>query len=140
MREARSTVAAEAAHLPALTRFLQGFWSASALPAEQALAFELALEEVFMNVVMHGAQRAGGIPVVEVALRHADGRLTMTVEDDGPQFDPLTLPPPKLTGSLEERPVGGLGVFLVRKMMDTVSYQRIGARNRLRMTKEITGD
>ena len=139
MREARSTVAAEAAHLPALTHFLQGFWSEGELPAEQALAFELALEEVFMNVVLHGAQGAGALPLVEVALVLADGRLTMTVEYDGPEFDPLALPPPKLMGSLEERPVGGLGVFLVRKMMDTVTYERIGVRNRLRMAKAITG-
>jgi len=139
VREARSTVAAEAAHLPALTRFLQDFWSEGELPAEQALAFELALEEVFMNVVLHGAQGAGALPLVEVALVLADGRLTMTVEYDGPEFDPLALPPPKLMGSLEERPVGGLGVFLVRKMMDTVTYERIGVRNRLRMAKAITG-
>jgi anti-sigma regulatory factor (Ser/Thr protein kinase) len=130
-------VPAEAAHLPVLTHFLQEFWSAGELPAEQALAFELALEEVFMNVVLHGAPQADATPRVEVSLRLADGTLTMTVEDDGPEFDPLTLPPPKLTGGVAERPVGGLGVFLVRKMMDTVSYQRVGVRNRLRMTKHI---
>jgi len=139
VREARSAVAAEAAHLAALTRFLQEFWSAGALPVEQAPAFELALEEVFMNVVLHGAPRAGATPRVEVSLSLVDRELTMTVEDDGPQFDPLALPPPKLTAKIAERPVGGLGVFLVRKMMDTVSYERVGARNRLRMTKDITG-
>lgn len=137
MREARTVVAAEAAHLPVLTRFLQGFWSAAELPAEQAPAFELALEEVFMNVVLHASPRGNATPRVEVSLMLADGRLTMTVEDDGPQFDPLTLPSPKLTGSVAERPVGGLGVFLVRKMMDTVSYHRVSARNQLRMTKQI---
>jgi serine/threonine-protein kinase RsbW len=63
----------------------------------------------------------------------------MTVEDDGPQFDPLLLPPPDLTASLAERRVGGLGVFLVRQMMDAVSYQRVGRRNRLSMTKTLSG-
>jgi anti-sigma regulatory factor (Ser/Thr protein kinase) len=130
-------VSAEEAHLPVLTRFLQRFWSAGELPPEQAPAFELALEEVFMNVVLHGAPRADATPRVEMSLMLADGSLAMTIEDDGPQFDPLTLPPPELTGSVAERPVGGLGVFLVRKMMDTVNYQRVGARNQLRMTKHI---
>ncbi len=61
----------------------------------------------------------------------------MTIEDDGPRFDPLSLPPPDVTASLDERPIGGLGLFLVRQLMDAVSYDRVGARNRLRMTKRV---
>ena len=63
----------------------------------------------------------------------------MTVEDDCRQFDPLSLPPPDLTASLAERPVGGLGVSLVRQMMDAVSYDRVGMRNRLSMKKHLSG-
>jgi anti-sigma regulatory factor (Ser/Thr protein kinase) len=51
----------------------------------------------------------------------------MTIEDDGPRFDPLSLPPPDVTAGLAERPVGGLGLFLVRQLMDVVSYDRVGA-------------
>ena len=135
-QERRIAVASDAAHLPALTQFLQEFWSAAGLPRAQALAFQLALEEVFMNVVMHGSP-AGSAPRVDVSLVLTDGGLTMTLEDDGPQFDPLSLPAPDVTSSLDERPVGGHGVFLVRQMMDAVSYQRVGERNQLRMTKHI---
>jgi serine/threonine-protein kinase RsbW len=117
-----------------LTRFLQEFWSAAHLPPTHALNFELALEEVFMNIVMHGAQ-PGMASSVEVSLALADDGLTMTVEDNGPLFDPLTVPAPDLTSSLAERPVGGLGVFLVRQLMDAVSYSRVDARNRLTMSK-----
>jgi serine/threonine-protein kinase RsbW len=60
------------------------------------------------------------------------------VEDDGPAFDPLLLPAPDVAASLEERKVGGLGVFLVRQMMDAVRYQRVATRNQLRMTKRLT--
>jgi serine/threonine-protein kinase RsbW len=134
--ERRMAVPSDAAHLPALTQFLQEFWSAASLPAAQALAFEIALEEVFMNVVMHGSP-AGTAPWVEVSLMLTDAGLTMTVEDDGPEFNPLSLPPPDVTASLGERPIGGHGVFLVRQVMDAVSYQRVGARNRLRMTQRI---
>jgi serine/threonine-protein kinase RsbW len=63
----------------------------------------------------------------------------MTVEDDGPQFDPLSLPPPDVTVSLADRKVGGLGVFLVRNLMDTVSYARVAGRNQLRMSKRLEG-
>ncbi|MBS0365531.1 MAG: ATP-binding protein [Proteobacteria bacterium] len=131
-----ATVPGEVARLPELTRFLQDFWTAERLPAAQASAFEVALEEIFVNSVTHGSR--GGTRVrVEVSLAVADGGVTMTVEDDGPQFDPLTLPPPDVDCPLEQRPVGGLGIHLVRRMMDTVSYQRVGAHNRLRMTRRI---
>jgi len=136
-QERRTAVPSDAAHLPALTQFLQEFWSATNLPPAQALAFELALEEVFVNVVMHGSP-AGSAPGVEVSLMLTDDELNMTVEDGGPPFNPLAVPPPDVTASLGERPVGGHGVFLVRQMMDAVSYQRVGARNRLSMTKHIT--
>jgi anti-anti-sigma factor len=137
MKERRTAVPAHADELPALTRFLQQFWSDASLPPAQARTFELALEEVFMNVVLHGSP-AGTPPQVEVSLSLSESALTMTVEDDGPRFDPLTVPPPDLTSSLAERQPGGLGVFLLRKVMDGVSYQRVGARNQLRMTKGIT--
>jgi serine/threonine-protein kinase RsbW len=129
-----TTVPSDAAHLPALTEFLRDFWSESNLPAGDAVPFELALEEVFMNVVMHGAA-ADRATRVEVSVALVDGGVILIVEDDGPPFDPLSLPAPDLTASLEKRPIGGLGVFLVRKMMDSVRYQRRGARNQLQMTK-----
>jgi serine/threonine-protein kinase RsbW len=135
-QERRTTVAGTADQLSRLTEFLHQFWAAIELPRAQALAFELALEEVFMNVVMH-ASMDGQTLRVEVSVALADGGLTMTVADDGPEFDPLSLPPPDVTSSLAERRIGGYGVFLVRQMMDSVSYQRIGLQNQLQMSKQI---
>jgi serine/threonine-protein kinase RsbW len=134
--EQRISVASDAAQLPVLTRFLGEFWKAAGLPPAESVKFELALEEVFMNVVMHGSPRAG--TQVEVSVILCDDSLTLMVENDGPAFDPLLLPAPNIAANLEERRVGGLGVFLVRQMMDAVSYQRVGARNQLRMTKRLT--
>jgi len=130
------SVSGDAAQLSALTQFLQEFWSAANLPPGETVSFELALEEIFMNVVMHGSP-VGPMPRVEVSLALCDGSLTLMIEDDGPSFDPLSLPAPDVTASLEERRVGGLGVYLVRQMMDAVCYQRLGARNQLSMTKRI---
>jgi anti-sigma regulatory factor (Ser/Thr protein kinase) len=136
--EQRTTVPADAAQLPALVQFLQSFWTAQKLPPAQALTFELALEEVFLNVVLHGAP-FGPLPRIEVTLALLGHGLTMTVEDTGPHFDPTALPSPDVTASAASRPVGGLGVFLVRQMMDAVSYERVGECNRLRMTKYLPG-
>jgi serine/threonine-protein kinase RsbW len=130
------SVTGDAAQLSALTQFLQEFWSAADLPPAEAVSFELALEEIFMNVVVHGSP-AGPVPRVGVSLALCDGCLTLLIEDDGPAFDPLSLAAPDVTASLEERRVGGLGVYLVRQMMDAVCYQRLGARNQLSMTKRV---
>lgn len=135
MIEQRVSVASDAEQLPVLTRFLKEFWSAAGLPPAESARFELALEEVFMNVVMHGSAAPGTQVEVSVILR--DGGLTLMVENDGPAFDPLLLPAPDVAASLEERKVGGLGVYLVRQMMDVVCYQRVAARNQLRMTKRL---
>ena len=135
MIEQRVSVASDAEQLPVLTRFLKEFWSAAGLPPAESARFELALEEVFMNVVMHGSPAPGTQVEVSVILR--DGGLTLMVENDGPAFDPLLLPAPDVAASLEERKVGGLGVYLVRQMMDVVCYQRVAARNQLRMTKRL---
>ena len=133
-----TAVPADAAQLTVLTRFLQEFGMAVALNAAQVSTFELALEEIFMNIVMHGS-RPGIAPRVEVSLQRDAECVTMTVADDGPQFDPLSLPPPDVTASLADRRVGGLGVFLVRNMMDSVSYARVAGRNQLRMRKRLAG-
>jgi serine/threonine-protein kinase RsbW len=134
----RAAVPADAAQLTVLTSFLREFGMAVALDAAQVSTFELALEEIFMNIVMHGS-RPGMAPRVEVSLHRDAESVTMTVEDDGPQFDPLSLPPPDVTTSVADRRVGGLGVFFVRKMMDSVSYARIAGRNQLRMSKRLGG-
>jgi anti-anti-sigma factor len=133
---AHIAVTAEAAQLPRLMHFLQDFWAAARVPLPGALPFELALEEVFMNVVMHGTGPGGTTPV-EVRLNVTDAGLVMTIEDGGRAFDPLTLPAPDVTAELHQRPVGGQGVHLVRRLMDTVSYQRLGMRNQLKLTKRL---
>ena len=136
MNERRTSVPSEAAQLPVLAQFLQEFWSAADLPPAQSLPFEIALEEIFMNVVMHGTP-AGSHARVDVCLALADDKLTLAVEDEGPPFDPLTVPAPDTRARLDERRVGGLGVYFVRQLMDAVSYARVGPRNQLRMSKHL---
>jgi serine/threonine-protein kinase RsbW len=135
-RRRTAAVPAEAAQLAVLTQFLQDFWAEERLAPEHALSFELALEEIFVNVVTHGASQ-DKVPEVQLTLLLCDRDLSMTLEDDGPHFDPLARPPPDVTADVSQRPVGGLGIFLVRKLMDTVSYERVAARNRLMMRKRV---
>lgn len=131
---ARRSVPADASQLAELNQFLREFWSEAQLEPAWLGSFELALEEIFMNVVMHGS-RPGSAPRVEVSVIPGTDTVTMTVEDNGPHFDPLSLPPPEVTASLADRRVGGLGVHLVRSLMDTVSYARTADRNQLCISK-----
>ena len=74
MIEESASVPGDAAQLQVLTRFLQAFWATQGLPAAQVRTFELALEEVFMNVVMHGSKAAQSAPArVEVTLGLGSG-------------------------------------------------------------------
>ena len=136
MNDRRTSVPSEAAQLPVLAQFLHEFWCAADLPPAQSMPFEIALEEIFMNVVMHGTP-VGSQGRVEVCLALSDDNLTLAVEDEGPPFDPLALPAPDTRAPLEDRQVGGLGVYFVRQLMDAVSYTRAGPRNQLRMTKHV---
>jgi len=134
---AERTVPAEGSQLAVLKQFLREFWATAGLAPARMGSFALALEEVFMNVVAHGCQSGLAPRQVEVSLSLGSNAVTMMVEDNGPQFDPLSLRSPDLAASLADRRVGGLGVYLVRSVMDTVSYARIGGRNQLRMSKRL---
>jgi serine/threonine-protein kinase RsbW len=116
--------------LRAAASALERFEAAHALDPEAAWPVHVALDEVLSNVVRHGfAGRSKTRIEVTFALK-TDG-LEVTVVDDGPEWNPLTLPPPDTASPLEARRPGGLGVHLVRKLMDRVAYTREDDRNRL---------
>jgi serine/threonine-protein kinase RsbW len=136
VNERRASVPSEAEQLPVLALFLQEFWAAAKLPPAQSLPFEVALEEIFMNVVTHGTP-AGSHGRVDVCLALRDNNLTLAIEDEGPPFDPLAVAAPDTGACLEQRRIGGLGVYFVRQLMDVVSYKRMGPRNQLTMSKHV---
>ena len=96
----------------------------------------LALEEVLANVILHGFDDSAEHEIV-VKLSMEHGSVSITVEDEGLPFNPLNAPEPDLTSPIEERPVGGLGVYLVRNIMDELDYQRREGRNCLFMKKHV---
>jgi serine phosphatase RsbU (regulator of sigma subunit)/anti-sigma regulatory factor (Ser/Thr protein kinase) len=96
----------------------------------------VALDEALSNVVRHGfADRRPH--EITVALTVETDELRVAIEDDGRSFNPLTAPRPDLDSPLEERRVGGLGVHLIRELMNRVHYERVSGRNRLTMVKRL---
>ena len=131
-------VAAEAEQIEPLTHFLQEFWDINDLPPAQVSTFELALEEIFLNVASYSIpQSAAGI-TVDVSLNYVAGEVTLTISDDGAEFNPLLNDAPDLDIPLEDRAVGGVGIYLVREMMDNVVYHRHGNQNCLAMSKQMS--
>jgi anti-sigma regulatory factor (Ser/Thr protein kinase) len=74
---------------------------------------------------------------VLVSLALDNGEIALCLEDDGPAFDPLTAPMPDIDAALEDRPIGGLGIYLLREMMDALEYVRVEGRNRLTLRKRL---
>lgn len=92
----------------------------------------LVLEEMTLNVMTHG--RAGGARELEVVVVCDADSVSIEIVDDGPRFDPLSeAPEPDTDAPLDERPIGGLGVHLVREMMDQIDYRYEDGRNHLFM-------
>jgi len=127
-------LANDLAGLAGLAERVEGFGAAQGLSANVVNALNVVLDEAVSNAINHGYD-AGVRGEIAVRLRRAGDGVLLEVEDDGRPFDPLQTPPPDLTLPLEQRPIGGLGVHLIRNLMDEVSYARAGGRNVLKMVK-----
>jgi anti-sigma regulatory factor (Ser/Thr protein kinase) len=115
-------------------RLLAEFGARHHVPVETTFACDLALGEVLANVISY-AYDDGREHEIEVRLSVTGGQVVLEVEDDGRPFDPLAVPPPRLDAPLAERPVGGLGLHLVRSVMDGVEHHRRHGRNLLVLRK-----
>ena len=97
-----------------------------------AARINLALEEAVCNVIMY-AYPKGTAGTMDLDAVRDGNRLRFTLCDRGVAFDPTAAPKADLTASLEDRPVGGLGIHLVRSIMDSISYKRLDGKNVLTM-------
>ena len=96
----------------------------------------LILEELYTNTANYGFQ---GITngEVTITLSVIDDQLLVTYQDNGIAFDPLDMEDPDLMLSLDDRAIGGLGVFFVKALTDHVEYHRVGEFNQLKMNKSL---
>ena len=100
-------------------------------PPKWILNLNLSLDELITNIVSYGYQDTDKHEI-HVTLTERDGSLVVVVEDDGIAFDPFAATPePDLEAELEERQIGGLGVYFVKSLMDEVAYERAESSNRI---------
>ena len=119
-----------------LAQFVDSIAADKNLDATTATNINLALEEAVTNVIMYAyPQDKQGLVDVEAKIR--DDELAFIITDSGKPFDPTAAPEVDTTLGVEDRKIGGLGIFLVRKIMDNVRYDRIDGKNILSMNINI---
>lgn len=126
----RYTLPAEVDRLPALTDAIDEGLAERGVPAATAALVMIALDEILSNIVLHG-----GGSTIEIEINTGVRTIDIRVADDGRPFDPLAHPAPDTTLGLDDRKIGGLGIHLVREMMDCVEYHREDERNLLTFNK-----
>lgn len=100
---------------------------------ERLFQINLALEEAVANCMQYAYPAQKDMPI-EVTMERHDDELVFVVDDQGVAFDPTKVTAPDITLPAEQRDAGGLGVFLIRQLAKSLSYERVANHNRLTMT------
>lgn len=135
MAEFRLDVAPDIAEIPRLLDWVEASCGECGVAGDTPFKLALVLEEAVANVINHAFS---GVPAphrIAIELAIEDDRVTAEIIDNGHAFDPSAAPDPDRTTPLEQRDVGGLGIHLIRRMMDRVEYRRADGENRLRLEK-----
>ena len=122
--------------IPQLNEFIDTVAEEIGLDMSLTMSLNLAIEEAVVNV-MEYAYLEGEQGNVDIEVSADDRWLTFIISDNGIPFDPTTQKDADTTLSAEERPIGGLGIFLVRQLMDSINYQRKDGKNILTLSKKM---
>ncbi|OGO03139.1 MAG: hypothetical protein A2Y91_01705 [Chloroflexi bacterium RBG_13_54_8] len=129
-------VEADLENLSILSEFIARVMREIGADERSLFEVQLAVDEACTNIIQHAYSGEGG--TISIGCQLADDSLVVTIRDQGKPFDPNSIPPPDLGAGAGERKVGGLGMFLMTKMMDEVSYGFDAQRgNELTMCKKL---
>lgn len=95
----------------------------------------VAAEEIYVNIARYAYKEEDGIVSVKITRSEETGQITITFTDNGIRYDPLKRENPDITLSAEERQIGGLGIYMVKQMMDEVKYRYEDGKNILTIRK-----
>jgi len=120
--------------VPGLSLEIEHFMHDAGYADSQILDIQLAIEESVTNSILHGYRGQPG--QISVHCDILPEYMTVIITDNAPAFDPLGMPDPDITSSLEERKAGGLGIYLIRRVTDGVSYRYDKGKNILTLIKK----
>ena len=128
-------VIAKFEYLGEIRKFVGEVARAGGFSAQDIYDIQLTADEAASNIIEHAYEGVKN-GVLEISGGVQDGAIIIMMVDHGKSFDPSTIPPPDLKADLSERKIGGLGIFLMRKLMDEVHYEsRRDKSNVLKMIK-----
>jgi anti-sigma regulatory factor (Ser/Thr protein kinase) len=139
-RRLDTVLAGKRSEIPRLAEIVQQFGADNRLSVDEIMRIRLVLDEIVINIVAHGFEEAGDADhhEIQIHLGLDDGDvLTIRITDDARAYDPRLAPEPPFDLPIEERRRGGLGVHIVKTIMDTIDYKRVDGHNVLTLTKKL---
>ena len=129
-------LANDIAEISKLATFIDEIGEEFSLAPDVVFNLNLVLEEAVINVINYAYPKEEHQSIYLSATLH-EGSIVFVLTDTGKEFDPTQAPEADITLSAEERPIGGLGIFLIRQIMNEVKYQRIDGKNVLTLEKKL---
>lgn len=118
--------------MESVSSFVEEILESEEISPKTIISFNICLDEILSNVIQYS-----GCTFVEIGVSNNGKRVSMRFVDDGEEYDPKQNPDPDITAPVEERKIGGLGLFMIKKMMDAVEYERVDGKNILTVRKYI---
>jgi anti-sigma regulatory factor (Ser/Thr protein kinase) len=138
-RQLKLRIANDLAELSRVAESVEEFCARLAIPAGNAFKLNVAIEELLTNTISYGYDDTGRHEL-GVDIKRERDMIIVDLSDDARPFDPLNAPPPDLESAIEDRRIGGLGVHLVKTLMDDVAYAYRDGRNHITLRKKIVAD
>lgn len=131
------TIAATTENIPVVTDFVNEQLEALDCPMRAQIQIDIAIDELFGNIAHYAYNPDVGSATVRVEVSQDPLAVIITFIDKGVPYDPLTSEDPDVTLSAEDRQIGGLGIYMVKKSMDEISYEYKNGQNILTIKKRI---
>lgn len=131
------TVDAMIENMNTVTAFVDDFLDQIACPMKSRIQINIVIDEIFGNICHYAYKDSVGAVTVRVESGNTPKAVFLTFIDNGIPYNPLDIEDPDITLSSEERKIGGLGIYLVKKNMDEMKYEYVNQQNRLWMEKRL---
>jgi len=131
------TVLAATENISKITAFVDAELENIGCPPKANAQIDICIDELVANIAHYAYGSETGNATVRLDFDEAERIVSLAFIDSGMPFDPLDVPEPDITSPLAERPIGGLGLFMVKNMMDSMDYRREDGHNILTISKRI---
>ena len=131
------TVEAKIENVDKVTEFVNEVLEEKESPLKVQMQLDVAIDEIFGNIAYYAYGKGSGNATIQIEMEDNPPKITLTFIDQGIPYNPLESKDPDITLDIEDREIGGLGIFLVKKTMDELSYEYVDGQNILTMKKEL---